>query len=333
MKRMFSTTSVLALAACLLLGGARPAFPQGTNLGTVRGTVTDPNGAVVAGATVEVTDVEANTTRSVTTGGGGDYEVPNLKPGTYKVTIRNTGFRTLEVQNVVVRGSDVARADGQLQIGVAESVEVTAAPVIETDTPTVANTIDNKQLIEVPRDSRDIYEFLYLNPNITQGNGGDGSFKFIGAQSYGASFSVDGQRANGGIFGEPTQSQPSLETIGELTVLSNNFTAEYAGIANIRVETKRGTKDYHGSAFYNNKNSALAARSLNDKNAEASFLPTPDTPKFPTPYFNLNELGGSFSGPVPLGKKTFFLGSYERRWDVEPAQYRSTTMPSQLLLN
>src|SRR4029078_5330065 len=98
-----------------------------------------------------------------------------------------------------------------------------------------------------------------------QSAGGSGSFKFIGAQSYGASFSLDGQRSNGGVFGEPTASQPSLEVIGALTVLTNNFTAEYAGIANIRVLTKRGESGYHGSLFYNNRNSALAAWSLNDK--------------------------------------------------------------------
>src|SRR5213075_2083588 len=96
-----------------------------------------------------------------------------------------------------------------------------------------------------------------LESNITQ-SASDGAFKFIGAQSYGASFSLDGQRSNGGVFGEPTSSQPSLEAVGEITILSNDFTAEYAGVANVRVETKRGEKEFHGSAFYNNKNSALA---------------------------------------------------------------------------
>ncbi len=91
------------------------------------------------------------------------------------------------------------------------------------------------------------------------------SFKFIGAQSYGASFSVDGQRTNGGIFGSVTASQPSLEAVGDLNVMSNAFSAEYAGIANIRVTTKRGGADYHGSIFYNNKNSALSAWTLADK--------------------------------------------------------------------
>jgi hypothetical protein len=127
------------------------------------------------------------------------------------------------------------------------------AGVIEKDQPVLASRLDNKQLTEVPRDSREILEFLYLNPDITQGPGGDGTFKFIGAQSYGATFSLDGQRTNGGIFGEPTSSQPSLETIGELIVLSKNFSAEYSGIANIRIETKRGGASYHGSLFYNNR--------------------------------------------------------------------------------
>jgi hypothetical protein len=316
---------------CCVLYGLAIAFSQGTNLGVIRGTVTDPNGAVVPHVAVQVTDVETNSTRDTTTNSEGGYELTNLKPGRYTVVVKSQGFKTVEVRDVVVRGSEIARADAQLEIGVSETVNVTSAGVIQTDTATVSNTIENRQLIEVPRDSRDIYEFLYLNPNITQANGGDGSFKYVGAQSYGASFSVDGQRSNGGIFGEPTASQPSLETVGELTVLSNNFTAEYAGIANIRVVTKRGGKDYHGSLFYNNKNSALAAWSLNDKNAKGLFVPDVNNPEFPTPYFNLNELGGSFSGPL-FGKKTFFLASYERRWDIEQAQFRSTTMPSQRLL-
>ncbi len=232
------------------------------------------------------------------------------------------------------------RADVKTEIGApSESVNVTAeAGLIERDQSVISSTLDSRQILEVPRDSRDIYQFLYLNPNITQAQGGNGEFKFIGAQSYGASFSLDGQRTNGGLFAEPTASQPSLESIGELTVLSNNFTAEYAGIANIRVQTKRGTKDYHGSLFYNNKNSALAAAQLDQKVAAAElFTPTVNNPLFPIPGFNLNETGGSFGGPVPFlnREKTFFFGSYERRWDLEPFQYTSfsPTLASQRVLN
>ncbi|PWT83207.1 MAG: hypothetical protein C5B44_00950 [Acidobacteria bacterium] len=310
-------------------------YSQGTNLGTIRGTVTDPNGATIPNAAVQVTDQATGISRDLTTDGQGNYEAAALKPGTYKVTVTAPGFKTVTV-DAVVSGSDIVRADVKAELGErSENVLISGveAGLIEKDQPVIAGTINNRQLIEIPRDSRDIYEYLYLNPDITQGPNGDGSFKYIGGQSYGASFSLDSQRTNGGIFGEPTASQPSLETIGELTVLSKNFTAEYSGIANIRVETKRGGKEYHGSLFYNNKNSALAAETVQDKNAEAAFIPQPDLQTFPKSNFNLNEAGGSVSGPVPFsGQKTFFLLSYERRWDLGAAHLRASNIPSSPLL-
>ncbi len=304
------------------------AIAQGTNLGTIRGSVTDSNGALVAGAKVQVTDLATDIARDVTTDSEGNYEVSGLKFGTYKVTVTAQSFKTATVNQVALRGGDTVRADVALQIGVAtETVEVSAVTPINLETPTISGQLGSREIQELPRDSRDIYSFLYLNPNITQSTA-DGAFKFIGAQSYGASFSLDGQRANGGIFGEPTASQPSLETIGDLVVLSNNFTAEYAGIANVRVETLRGGKDYHGSLFYNNKNSALAAWTISDKRGQALFTPTQARPVFPTPYFNLNETGGSFHGPVPFSRgKTFFLMAYERRWSASPVRLTSTTLP------
>lgn len=322
-KRVIHFTLIAVLVLCC----AQAAFAQGTNLGTIRGTVTDNNGAVVSGAKVQLTDLATDLARNVTTDSDGNYEATGLKFGAYKVTVTAQGFKTASVNQVSLRGGDTVRADVALQVGVTtETVEVTAVTPINLETPTVSGQISSRQLQELPRDNRDIYSFLYLNPNITQGTG-DGTFKFIGAQSYGASFSLDGQRSNGGIFGEPTASQPSLEVVGELVVLSNNFTAEYAGIANVRVETKRGEKDYHGSLFYNNKNSALAAWSIGDKRGQAQFTPTPALTKFPTPYFNLNETGGSFSGPVPFLKRTFFMAAYERRWSALPVRFRSTTLP------
>src|ERR1041384_2638664 len=287
----------ITIASLMLVGilitFSRTGYAQGTNLGTIRGTVTDANGAVLPSAAVQVTDQATGLSRNFTTNGEGNYEVPALKPGTYKVTITATGFKTTSM-DAVVSGSDTVRADLKLEVGAqTESVVVVGgeAGVIEKDQPVISSTLDNRQLTQVPRDSREILEFLYLNPDITQGPGGDGTFKFIGGQSYGARFSLDSQRTNGGIFGEPTASQPSLETIGELTVLSKNFTAEYSGIANIRIETKRGGNAYHGSLFYNNKNDALAAWTTQDKIDKANFFPTPALSSFPTPYFNLNETG------------------------------------------
>jgi Carboxypeptidase regulatory-like domain/TonB dependent receptor len=327
-------TSVLVTGFLLCFIGA--VYAQGTNLGTIRGTVTDPNGAVIPSASVQITDKATGLSRDLTTNGDGNFEAAALKPGRYEVAVTVTGFKKTVVE-LVLSGSETIRADIKAEVGTQnETVLVSGADVglIQRDQPVIAGTLDNRQIQEVPRDSREILEFLYLNPDITQGPNGDGSFKFIGAQSYGATFSLDGQRTNGGIFGEPTSSQPSLETVGELIVLSKNFTAEYSGVANIRIETKRGEANYHGSLFYNNKNSALAAWTIQDKLDQANFLPTSAVPSFPKPYFNLNELGGSFGGPMPLaGKRTFFLMSYERRWDFAPVRIRSSNIPSSLLLN
>jgi hypothetical protein len=333
MKGNHPLFAILLLIACTL-GGPAGVFAQGTNLGTIRGRVSDPDGAVVAGASVRVTDAATGISRELTTGGEGEYEAPGLKYGTYEVTVGAQGFKTLVI-TVLLNSAETVRADAELEVGQETvTVDVVAeGSVIQNETPEISGSLSTRQLIELPRDSRDIYDFLYLNPNITTSAGNSG-FKFIGGQSYGAAFSVDGQRSNGAIFGEPSESQPSLEAVGELTVLSNNFTAEYAGIANVRVETRRGSDEYHGSLFYNNKNSALSAWPYRAKLDEADFVPSFAQGDFPKPYFNLNEAGGSFGGPVPFaGKRTFFFAAYERRWSVAPVRYSSRTLPSPQLLS
>jgi hypothetical protein len=315
---------VIAFAA-----GAISLHAQGTDLGQIRGTVTDPSEAAIPSAKVTITDVSTGTSQIVNTNSAGEYEATNLKSGAYKLTISAGGFDTLVLSGIEVKSAIAARADARLQVAKsAGAVTVEAeASAVQTDSPTISSTLDNRDLIEIPRDSRDIYEFLYLNPSITQSAGGDGTFKFLGAQSYGASFSLDGQRSNGGVFGQPTNSQPSLETVGELTVLTSNFTAEYAGISNIRIVTKRGSDTVHGSLFYNNRNSALAAWSLTNKEALNSFVPSPSQPNYPTPYFNLNEFGASLSGPITNLGKTYFMTAYERRYTAQPLNLRSTTLP------
>lgn len=303
-------------------------FSQGTDLGTIRGTVTDASGGAIPNAEVELTDLTTNQTRTLKTRVSGDYEASALRTGKYKIRVTYEGFAQAEVLDIEVRSGSMARADVSLRPkGSTQTMMVSSeALTIETESQTIAATLSGEAMLELPRDSRDIYSFLYLNPNITQADA-DGSFKFIGSQSYGASFSLDGQRSNGGVFGQPTASQPSLETIGDLTVLSNSFTAEYAGIANVRVTTKRGAANYHGSLFYNNKNAALAAWNLNTKIAQSSFLPTPAQSKYPYPAFNLNEFGGSFGGPIPKLKNTFFFAAFERRYSNAPVNIRSTNLP------
>jgi hypothetical protein len=309
------------------------AFGQGTDLGTIRGTVTDATGAVIPNAKVSIIDALTNTVRGTRTNSQGNYEMFGQKPGSYLVTVTAPGMSKEEITDIVLNGSDIVSVDAVLKVSAAqESVVVKMeAPAINTEDQTIGQTLNNTEVVELPRDSRNVYTFLYLNPNVTQG-AADGSFKFIGAQSYGASFSLDGQRSNGGIFGEPTSSQPSLEAVGEINLLTSDFSAEYAGIANIRVNTKRGGSDYHGSAFYNNKNSALAAWTLDDKNGKANFSPTAFQSRYPNPYFNFNDIGGSVGGPIPRLSKTWFFAAYERNYAVSPTKISSTTIPHPSLL-
>src|SRR5215475_3230941 len=276
------------------LASSQLVFAQGTDLGTITGVVTDPSGAIVPSAKVVILDLATNNQREAVTNSDGVYRAFGLPSGRYQVSVSLSGMRTTQVTNIQLNGSDVVTANVQLKVVSAnESVDVTAeAPLVNMDNQTISDTITNQAVIELPRDSRDPYTFLYLNPNITQADA-DGTFKFLGAQSYGANFSLDGQKSNGGVFGAPTESKPSLEAIGEINVLSNDFSAEYSGVGNVRVTTKRGSSGYHGSVFYNNKNSALAAWTVQDLNGKAGFAPSPEVPNYPTPYFNYNDVGGS----------------------------------------
>ena len=320
--RILLISAVFAVFGTVLLHG------QGTDLGTIRGSVTDSSGAVVPNASITILDIGTGETRHTTTNSGGQYEMFGLPSGKYKVTIAVAGMSTEDITGVVLNGSDVATANGVLKVAsTTEQVVVTAeAPILDSADQTISNTITNREVIDLPRDSRDVYQFLYLNPNITQGVDA-GEFKFLGFQSYGANFTIDGQRSTNTIFGSPTTSEPSLEAVSEVNVLSNDFSAEYSGIANIRISTKRGENQYHGSIFYNNKNSALAAWQTQDIIAKEDFIPTQFESKFPTPYFNFNDLGASFGGPIPKLSKTWFFMAYERNYQREPVSFSNNKLP------
>src|SRR5215469_2483433 len=316
----------VVLGLAISVGCAQSLLAQGTDLGTIRGTVTDPSGALIPNASVTVADLATNTLRHTQTNPNGEYQMFGLPSGTYKVSIAVTGMSTADIAGIVLEGSTTVNVNAVLKISAAtESVVVTTeAATINTADQTIADTITSREVIDLPRDSRDVYSFLYLNPNITQGVG-DGTFKFLGFQSYGANFTIDGQRSTSTLDGSASTSEPSLEAVGELNVLSNDFSAEYAGISSIRVTTKRGTNQYHGSVFYNNKNSALAGLTIQDqqgiRDAAGSLYP------YPSPYFNFNDLGGSLGGPVPGLKKTWFFTAYERNYGRDSVQVTDNRLP------
>jgi hypothetical protein len=294
---------LLALAVA-----AAPLYAQSI-LGTIRGTVTDPQGAAVASAPVLITDEATGVPRTVDTDAQGRYEAANLRPGSYRVEIVTASFKKFEQTGVVVTTGGVARIDVKLELGqMTETVTVSgeAAANIVLESPSVAVGLDQQQLRDLPRNSRDMQSFLLLNPNVL---GGTDDMQFLGGRTYGVSYVQDGQASTNAIFGTVGNAAPGLDAIGEIQVLSNSYSAEYGGLAGVVVTTKRGGNAYRGTAFYDYNSNALNALTYNQKYGlspdELAGLrsdPNADTHE--------HRWGMSFGGPL-IENKTFFFLNYE----------------------
>ena len=281
---------------------AGPAFAQ-SFLGTIRGTVTDPQGAAVAGASVLIVDESTGVPRAVETDAQGRYEAATMRPGTYRIEVVTTSFKKAEKTGVLLRATATALVDIKLELGnVSETVTVSAEAInnITLDSQAIARGLDEQQLRDLPRNSRDMQSFLLLNPNVL---GGFDDIQFLGGRSYGVSYIQDGQASTNAIFGTIGNSAPGLDAISEVQVLSNSYSAEYGGLAGVVVTTKRGGNNYRGSAFYDFNADNLNALTYNQKLSGAERgEPNSDTHE--------HRWGGSFGGPLATGK-TFFHASYE----------------------
>src|SRR5215469_13647632 len=149
---MNSTKYLAVLLVLMMLVGCTPfLLGQGTDLGTIRGSVTDSSGAVIANAKVVILDLSTGTTRAAVTNSDGEYQVFGLRPGNYKVTISSPNMRTQEFTGIVLTGSDVVAANGVLGVATqAEAVEVTTeAPTINTTDQTISDTIQSREVIDL----------------------------------------------------------------------------------------------------------------------------------------------------------------------------------------
>jgi len=299
---MRPTRALLLLLVAGLVGTALPSSAQ-TTLGTIRGAVYDPQQGVVPGVTVIATDEATNVAREATSDGQGLYEIPNLRPGTYTLTASLTGFKKVQRTGVLLRPASVALADIHLDVGGLEDVVTVTAEGqnnITIESPAISRGLDAQQLRDLPRNSRDIQDFLTLNPNVV---GGFDAIQFLGGRTYGASYIQDGQPSSAGIFGELSNAAPGLDAIAEVQVLSNSYSAEYGGLAGVIVSTKRGANQFHGTSFYdfnsNELNARTYAQALNgvDRND-----PNADT--------HDHRFGVSIGGPI-ITNRTFFFGNYE----------------------
>ncbi|HMI51804.1 MAG TPA: carboxypeptidase regulatory-like domain-containing protein [Candidatus Saccharimonadales bacterium] len=321
MIRYFRHLNALAFvcltALTILWGGAAGAQ---TFRGTILGTVTDSSGAAIAGAAVQVKNIDTGLVRTVTTSEDGTYAAPELPIGNYSVTVEKAGFRRGVVTGVRVEVSSELRADVALQTGeLAQTVEVSGdtLPQVESTSNTLGGIIESRVVTNLPVNGRDYQKLIFLVPGvagspdqITDSPGSFGIFSVNGARGRANNFLLDGTDMNdgyrndpaineAGVFGTPATILP-IEAIAELRVASN-FEAEYGRSAGgvINVVTKSGTNQFHGSGFEFLRNNAVDARNFFN-----------DAATQPQNSFHNNQFGGSIGGPI-IKDKTFFFVDYE----------------------
>lgn len=287
--------------------------------GTILGTVTDPQGAVISGATVTVRNVDTGLERTAQTSTDGSYTIPELPIGTYTVTFTQSGFQKSVTSGLNVDVASEKRVDVTLKAGTAsETVNVSAEslPQVETTSAQLGGTLTSSTIESLPVNGRDYQKLIYLNPGvagspdqISDSPGSYGTFSMNGSRGRSNNFLLDGTDMNdgyrndpaineAGVFGDPATILP-IDAVAELRVLSN-YEAEYGrnSGAIINIVTKSGTNALHGSAIEFFRSGKMGARNY--------FNPTSD-PKNP---FNNNQYGGSLGGPI-VRDKTFFYVDYE----------------------
>jgi hypothetical protein len=300
---------ILLIASLLFAGLASAQFNC-----SIQGIVTDPSGAVVADATVRATNVNTGITRDVKTGSDGIYRVLSLGPGTYQAEVTAKGFRPATRPDIVVGVTETARVDFTLQVGATtDSVTVAAAiSDVETEKAALSNVVTQRQINDVPVNGSNVFALLALQPGITgraftyaggvDANASFGSHPSVNINASGAradanSFMVDGASVGGVADGGTVVIQPNADSVEELKVNANTYSAEYGRNSGAQVEviTKGGTNHFHGGAFEEFQNNTLSAR--NEFEARTS-------------VFRRNQFGYNFGGPIRKNR-LFFFTSYD----------------------
>lgn len=309
----FFCSSILAIAfAVSILAQA------GGSTAEIKGRVTDPNGAVVAGATVTATDADKGVTRTTTTDGEGNYLFLNLAPGRYNIRVQATGFGPQVKNGTQVTVGQTADLDFTLKVGDATAVvEVTSDPlVIETDKTQQSTTINERFIRDLPIDRRDYLTFTLLTPGVVDSNAlADNSdfrvaqtpqsgISFYGNNGRGNSVTVDGAEANdqgGGV-----RSTLSQEAVQEFQINRSNYNAELGGASGgvINIVSKTGTNNFRGSVFAYFRNQRLDAA---DPFAQVLTGTTLSRVKPPS---SRQQYGFTVGGPIKK-EKLFFYGGYE----------------------
>jgi hypothetical protein len=300
-----------AAAASLLLALAAAALAQST--ASLRGRVTDDQGAVVAGASISLKNLATGEERTTVSDRQGEYLVPALPVGSYKLEVQSTGFQASVMQNLRIEVAQAAVQNVKLSVGgrTEEVAVVGESPAIETVTTSFGTVIDQKTVQEIPLNGRHFVDLGLLIPGsvapqpatgfLTAPLRGQGSFAFntAGNREDTVNFMINGINLNDQVQNQITF-QPSINTVSEFKVDNSTLSAEYgrSSGAVVNIATRSGTNEYHGELFEFFRDDALDAR--NYFNPESQ----------PQSKFSRNQFGANLGGPI-VKNKTFFFLSYE----------------------
>ena len=325
----------------IVLGCVGPAFSQ-SSTGSISGTVTDQNNAVVLGATVFGKNTETGFVRSAVTNSSGLYRLTDIPSGPYEITIEAASFRKLERGSITLDVGQNAIIDAVLQPGeIVDSVTVNEnASMLNSSTAEVSTRFDSRRLSELPiSPNRSVYNVLLSTPGVIQLANGQQtfaaglSFSANGGRTRSNNFMLDGQDMNDPTFTGAEVALNNPDAIREVSIITNQFRAEYGHNAAsiVNVVGKSGTNNYHGSLFWYHNNEHLNA--CNNLDKVATGAPTgfcnndaASDARKRAPRRNENQVGFTFGGPLTLPvfgdggdlyvwkgtDKTFIFGDYQR---------------------
>jgi len=277
---------------------------------TILGTVTDPSGAVVTGATVTVKNEGTNFERTMVTDENGDYRIVGLEVGTYQVSVSAPSFKTFVRSRIVLDSSQIKRVDSSLEVGEATSTVTVVGDVgqLETETSSLSNIKTSQDFVQLPQSvyGRGWPNVVLVTAGVQSG-GVDGccGVAINGARNTGNNFTSDGITVNDVLGGGQTGNGfpgGDVESYQELKIMTANNSAEYPQVAQLSMISRSGSNDLHGSFYWGNFNSKFNARAWND----------PTKPSFE----NHNMFAVNNGGPVYIPglynghDKTFYFFHY-----------------------
>lgn len=325
--------SALKIWGCLTLLFLMTLVVRAQATTSLSGTVTDPQGAVVAGATVTLTDEATGLTRTTTTNERGFFQFVQIPPGTYDLRVEQTGFKTIVRENLELLVNTPMRLDLQFtEVGeIVEVVEVEAESLINKTDASIGNPFGELQIRQLPLLGRNVVNLLSLEPGAVYLPTNDirtGSIN--GSRSDQSNVTLDGVDVNDPQFGYAYTSvlRMTVDSVEEFRVTTTNYGANQgrSSAAQVSLVTKRGTNELHGSLYWYHRNTATSANDyfLKKSQIEAS-PPRPNEP----PVLNYHIFGASAGGPI-IKNRWFIFGNYEG-FRLKREQSELRFVPSMLL--